>query len=324
MLEQEIYIKDIQPLNSALSFIQKEDKTEGVSPIMSGQFRYDTFHNGLTTHASDAVEAQDANISSELPSGISFNFLFSGEIEYSLGNKKYLLSKSKDQAVQGSIIVNDANEILTRQKKSGMHVRKLNIFVEQRWLSSRCQTAADRQVIADIFQQQNVYLWQPGKNAIAKAEALIRLNNEKTLAQKLTSEHLTMELLAICLDEVHHQVKHQASEKSTKIGSSSISLKAAMDNCIDNFNTLAEIANELNMSVSTLQRKFKRNYGMTVSLYIKQRRMDLAKKSLLLDNLSIGEVAYQAGYNHTSNFIMAFKKSFNLTPSAYVKLHKSR
>ncbi|OUR65742.1 hypothetical protein A9Q79_01755 [Methylophaga sp. 42_25_T18] len=324
MLEQEIYIKDIQPLNSTPSFVQQADKSGGLSPIMSGQFRYDTFQSGLTTHATDAVEEQDANISSELPSGISFNFLFSGEIDYSLGNKKYRLSKEKGQAVQGSIIVNDANEILTRHMSAGMHVRKLNIFVEQQWLTSRCQTAADHQVITEIFHQQDVYSWQPGKSAIAKAEALIRLNNEKTLAQKLTSEHLTMELLAICLDEVYRQVKYEQSEKSIGIRSTSLSLKAAMDNSITTLNSLTEIAQDLNMSVSTLQRKFKKNYGMTVSLYIKQRRMDIAKKSLLLEDLSIGEVAYQAGYNHTSNFIIAFKRSFKITPAAYVKLHKMR
>ena len=110
MAEQDIYIDDIQPLSSVLSFIKETgEEEEGVSPIMSGQFRFDTFQNGLTTHATDAVEDQDANISAELPVGISFNFLFSGVIDYSFGSNKYCLRKNEDQTVQGSIIVNNAD-----------------------------------------------------------------------------------------------------------------------------------------------------------------------------------------------------------------------
>jgi AraC-like DNA-binding protein len=324
MIEQEIYIGDIQPLSSALSFIQKTDKSEVTSPIMSGQFRFNTFQNGLTTHATDAVEEQDANISAELPSGISFNFLFSGVIDYSFGSKKYCLRKKKEQTAQGSIIVNNADEILTRHLSAGMHIRKLNIFVEKQWLTSRCQTEADHRVIAEIFQQSNVYLWQPGENAIAKAEALIKLNNENTFSQKLTSEHLTMELLAICLDEVYRQVKNENGENGIVIENTRLSLKARLDTCLGSKYSLVEIAQQLNISVSTLQRQFKRNYNMNISTYIKQRRMDIAKKSLLLGDLSIGEVAFHAGYNHTSNFINAFKNSFSITPAAYVKLHKIR
>lgn len=324
MSEQDIYMNDIQSLSSALSFIQKKDSSIGPSPIMSGQFHYHTFQNGLTTHAIDAVEEQDANISTELPAAISFNFLFSGTIDYSFGSKKYQLSKKKSQTVQGSIIVNNTDEILTRHLTAGMHIRKLNIFVEKKWLTSRCQTDADRQVIVDIFQQQNVYLWQPGKEATEKADALIKLTNEKTFSQNLMSEHLTMELLAYCLDEVYRQIKHSQNQKYVDTRNRVPSLKTTLDNCMDRFHTLTEIAQQLNMSVSTLQRQFKRCYGFNVSTYIKQRRMDTAKKSLLLNELSIGEVAFHAGYNHTSNFIIAFKKSFKMTPAAYVKLHKIR
>ncbi len=324
MSEQDIYMNDIQPLSSALSFIQQNASQPDTSPIMSGQFHFNTFQNGLTSHATDAVEEQNANITTELPAGISFNFLFTGTIDYSFGSNKYQLTNNSDQAVQGSIIVNNTDEILTRHLTAGMHIRKLNIFVEQQWLTSRCQTEADRQVINDIFQQQNVYLWQPEQQAISKADALIELNNENTFSQNLTTEHLTMELLGYCVDEVYRQVTSEPGKDSVDNYTSGQSLKATLDNSVAGLHTLAEIAQQLNMSVSTLQRQFKRNYGLNISVYIKQRRLEAAKKSLLINELSIGEVAFHAGYNHTSNFINAFKKSFNMTPAAYVKLHKIR
>ena len=205
-----------------------------------------------------------------------------------------------------------------------MRIRKLNIFVEKRWLVSRCQTEAEQQAIAELFQQSNVYLWQPEEEAVAKAKVLIALNNDKSFSQKLTSEHLTMELLAICLDEVYRQVKNEQSKNDIAIDNSNLSFKAKLDNCMVNHHALSDIAQALNISVSTLQRQFKRNYNMNVSTYIKQRRLDTARKALLLGELSIGEVAFHAGYKYTSNFINAFKKSYSMTPAAYVKLHKIR
>jgi AraC-like DNA-binding protein len=50
--------------------------------------------------------------------------------------------------------------------------------------------------------------------------------------------------------------------------------------------------------------------------------MQQAKKALVIERLSIGEAAYIAGYNHTSNFIQAFKKTFALTPTEFIKRHR--
>ncbi|PHS22613.1 MAG: hypothetical protein COA83_11460 [Methylophaga sp.] len=70
--------------------------------------------------------------------------------------------------------------------------------------------------------------------------------------------------------------------KSADTRSTRPSFKMTLDNCLNGFDTLAEIAQRLNMSVSTLQRQFKRCYGMNISIYIKQRRMDTAKNRYYL------------------------------------------
>ena len=84
-------------------------------------------------------------------------------------------------------------------------------------------------------------------------------------------------------------------------------------------NTLAE---ENNISVSTLQRRFKSYCGITVNEYIRTSRLEQAKKSIITDGKSIGEAAYIAGYNHSSNFVTAFKRHFHTTPKELIKSHK--
>jgi len=78
--------------------------------------------------------------------------------------------------------------------------------------------------------------------------------------------------------------------------------------------SLAAISESLAMSQSKIQRDFSKRYGKTVNDYIRSRRLGFARQQLLNKKMSIGEVAYLAGYNHTSNFTIAFKKVFGVTP----------
>ena len=86
--------------------------------------------------------------------------------------------------------------------------------------------------------------------------------------------------------------------------------------------SLQEIANHMNLSVSTLQRRFKSVFGMTVIEYARIERLEKAKRALIEDDLSIGEAAYLSGYQHASSFVSAFTKHFDISPSRYKNTQK--
>lgn len=75
------------------------------------------------------------------------------------------------------------------------------------------------------------------------------------------------------------------------------------------------------MSVSNLQRRFKQSLDMTVSGYIRHRRLEIARQNLEHGLMSITEAAYEAGYHHPSNFTNAFKKVFGVAPHEVVNSH---
>lgn len=321
-VKQSIFLNGIPSFSSALNIANTHSDDPSNTVVMSGKFRHQAFHNGLMMHASDATEQLNTQISAEMPPSISFNFLFSGVINYSFGSQQYQLSNPNADTAQGSFIISNQHEIFTRHMTKGMHIKKLNIFVEKDWLTNRCGTKDDYHIVEEIFRHPNVYHWQPSIDAINKAEALITLGNATTLAEKLTSEQLTMELLIICLEEVHQLIRTHNALNKDPIQPAINPLKSTLDQYMNSGFSLAKIAKELNISVSTLQRRFKRTYGLNISNYMKQHRLAVAKKSLLIDGNSIGEVAFETGYNHTSNFINAFRNQFGVTPAAYVKLHK--
>ena len=316
-----ILINDLQSFNK-LSYINNIEDIG--SPILSGLFEIQDFHNGIIVHASDATESRTTNIVSEIPAGISFTFLFSGEIDFSLGNHQYRIQNQCPSSATCSFIVANQPEIFTRHLKDGMHIKKLNVFVEQNWLLRRCQSAADKQIVCTLFNHPGMYKWQPNIACIEQAKTVLELNSlaQQTLSSSLTSEHATLALLTTCLDQAYQCLQEDNQTSNYTVALERNSLKSRVDLCLEHCQGLPEIATHLNISVSTLQRHFKRDYGMNISSYIKQRRLTIARRSLLTGSLSIGEVAFDAGYQYVSNFIHAFKKQFGLTPAAFIKVHR--
>lgn len=88
---------------------------------------------------------------------------------------------------------------------------------------------------------------------------------------------------------------------------------------IENRLTLAEIAQQLNMSKEHLCREFKTETGMTVLEYIQKEQIRHASLLLHDNSLSVKEIAYQMGFANPSHFNRQFKKVTDMTPLEYRK-----
>ncbi len=82
--------------------------------------------------------------------------------------------------------------------------------------------------------------------------------------------------------------------------------------------SLDDLAEISNLSKDYLSQLFRKTTGITVTEYIKKRRLDSAKKLLDRDS-SIGHTAYALGFCSESYFISCFKKEFGMTPKEYIK-----
>lgn len=76
--------------------------------------------------------------------------------------------------------------------------------------------------------------------------------------------------------------------------------------------TLAEITC---ISISALERRFKKHLGKTPKQFINEFRLEQARKLLLETQLPIAEVAYATGFTDHSYFCRQYKKMFDEQPS---------
>ena len=82
---------------------------------------------------------------------------------------------------------------------------------------------------------------------------------------------------------------------------------------------LDNIAKELYYNPSYLSRIFKKTEGILFSEYVKEKRINEAKKLLLTTDLAVSEITKRIGYKDYPYFVGIFKDMVQMTPSNFRK-----
>ena len=86
---------------------------------------------------------------------------------------------------------------------------------------------------------------------------------------------------------------------------------------IHNSFVVEDLAREVHLSKSQLNRLLKEHYGMTFREKLLKTRMDRASWLLKHTEKPIDEVADAVGYRSESAFYQVFRKEFSITPEKY-------
>jgi AraC-like DNA-binding protein len=79
--------------------------------------------------------------------------------------------------------------------------------------------------------------------------------------------------------------------------------------------TVNDLANVAFLSVSAIERRFKKHLGITPKQFINKIRLENARRMLIETELPIEEIAFQCGFAAHSYFSRQFKIMFDLLPS---------
>jgi AraC-like DNA-binding protein len=77
--------------------------------------------------------------------------------------------------------------------------------------------------------------------------------------------------------------------------------------------TLGQLATLAAMSQSSLRSKFRQRYGCTLFDYLRDCRLELARR-FLLEGHSVQQAAWMSGYQHATNFSTAFRRRYGISP----------
>jgi AraC-like DNA-binding protein len=80
---------------------------------------------------------------------------------------------------------------------------------------------------------------------------------------------------------------------------------------------LENYAQLCHMSLSGFKKSFKQYYATTPAVWLKSRKLDLARHKVITSDSNINQISLECGFEDTSHFIRTFKEKYHLTPFQY-------
>jgi AraC-like DNA-binding protein len=111
------------------------------------------------------------------------------------------------------------------------------------------------------------------------------------------------------------QHMNQEIRLSSHVLAAVVSVREYIDQHPLQWKTTDELADQATINRKLLQKIFKLYYGVRVSEYQLQKRMEAAAQMLEEGRLSKKQIAAKCGYHMPNNFSSAFKKVYNMSPS---------
>ena len=234
-------------------------------------------------------------------------FIEKGYVEAFIGNQKQHLSAGELQLI-------GANVPHSFKLDGEAHMQLLSKYIH---LEDGCFTTL--KYIAEFeFVVELIELFSSG--------AVYQLNPVMKQRYLLIFEKQGTKRLLAALDFFTELLKltpiRYASENYLLCDNSSSAMSFIMLNATQDIR-LAEVAKQLNMSVSTLTRTLKKSLGMTYVEFVNHTRINIACELLREECKSITQVAFDSGFKSSSQFNKTFKQTLKISPRKYRECYRT-
>lgn len=138
----------------------------------------------------------------------------------------------------------------------------------------------------------------------------------------INARKMLIERISGNINEVHQDSEIESNEEMTGLAIRDIVFLKDLNRTIqENYNDpdfgVDELAEALNLSRSSLNRKMRDILNDTANNYIRDRRMAKAEELLRNSTMQINEICYKVGFQTPSYFIKCFRKKYGMSPNEY-------
>lgn len=245
--------------------------------------------------------------------GLEINYILEGACTYIVGEKEYRLKKKNMIIIEGEYPhqkVFDRNVPCTVMGGE-FRLKEMNIPM----LSFAALAEHDRQ-LGEFLRQLN------GCSVIEDAHLLLgdfgRLHSEcQDKNREIYIATLTNKFLMDTADAYY--------SKNPSVKAYIVQIKEYIRNYFCELSNIQEIAEQVHLNSTYMERIFKREAGCTIWQYVMECRMKAAKDLLENSRIPIGEIDLLIGMNSRQTFYIQFKRHYGVSPAEYRKLcHKDK
>lgn len=286
---------------------------------LRGQYERLVLRPGLMLHYSDAIDLHDLVTRIEQKPGVTVQVFLKGRVDASIGGRDFLSGGGASMQARPFALMTARvrTELFERRASKGAHLRKVSVTMSHDWLAD-CGLGLNGDAL-ELGRFAAIHLarknWQPNRRLIGLAEQILRPAPYAGACRALYLESRVLELLAEAfsaavpsssdagLGALNARDLRRMRDIEERLGDP----KAAQVR-------LDDVAREIGVSVSTLQRLFQAAHGISAFEFIRRKNLDRARFALDGLGVSVKEAAHLAGYASAANFSTAFRRHFGRTP----------
>ena len=280
-------------------------------PIVEGHFVSHRCDDEFFIHGSRSNELIDTCIVATAPTSLIVTLLLQGKLSFGYDDLRFDLDSSTQ--TQGVLVNLTKPASFQRTINKDNHVAKLNLSIKPEWVIKRSSESCHvRRFIAG---HKYAIQFALSSKLTSLVNQLLNLHDATGFDQQIQIESLSHQILALVVVQLEKPLVHTNIQPLSPTSTSVEEIVHYINTHLEQPLLIGDIAGHFSMSASTLQRKFRHQLGVTIIGYIRTRRLEIAKQYLARGLVTITEAAYEAGYNHPSNFTTAFKKEFGFPPA---------
>ncbi|MBJ7538435.1 helix-turn-helix domain-containing protein [Marinomonas transparens] len=285
---------------------QKTSKTHRQSAsLMQGMMLTELLPSGMTFHMVNAKAIRDFGFEAELFPNFKIALFLSGNMRFQLGEQKTQLG---EKARHAKVMTLSEPDLCSMNAKADEQRSALYLSVEPDWFEKNgMESSGIKQQLANHGGLDD---WALPEILWLQAQQLLT-QNDQSYVSRMAREGFALSLMACWLDTLSYKEPVNLRPESRRVQQFRDLLNSQEVLTM----SLSSIRNQLGMSSATLQRYAHEHLNMSITQYLRLRRLELARTALHRDGISIIEAALLAGYNHASNFTTAFKREFGVSPT---------
>lgn len=281
-----------------------------------GSYNFWYFKDQFAVGMRDLQIKKDFTTSTPLKQTLSFEYLLTGGSDMQLGEKN--INANGMPKIYISSHCSHGQQ--TRFYKQGEYIKSVGFWITPLYLNQMFNLDAEplplnfksmlnleRDITAVIPMTSQIKTIVSDMISPPFTGALLN----QYLQAKMT-ELLCHTIFSMFSPELTFQENNQLSRQKSEV------MKKLLQILEEQYNAppcLEQLAKQLSISRSSLTSTFKTSYGITISDYVFQKRMDKAQLLLRTGKHTVLEVALEVGYDDQSSFGRAYKRYFNYPPN---------
>ncbi|QZN95054.1 helix-turn-helix transcriptional regulator [Symbiopectobacterium purcellii] len=282
------------------------------TPVLYGSFSVMPLNRHLILHTADVINLHNMKTQGQLEDAIKLAIVVNGQAQVSYDHQQLHLNKAQP----ASLVSLMSPVLFTRTGKRDEYERTLSLTFSREWLYGNLLDSVDEWRPLYDFTQTHlaVHHWMPSRQAMAIAMQILNSDPCSTPLQRLQLESQCLSLIVEAFSSLLSTAQEKNARVPLRIYHRVQEVRDILESGAADQLSMEEIAKQVNMSESTLQRHFRQAFSMSVFEYLRRNRLQRAMVAMQKEGLGIAQAAHIAGYNSPANFSTAFRRAFGITP----------